>query len=237
MSFQDRYAELLARLEYRFVDENLLQTALTHTSYAHERGEVSYERLEFLGDAVLDLVVAERLYEEDDAAEGTLTQRRAQYVSENALFASAETLLTPMIRLGPALIKGQNKAAHKSIVADAVEAVLGAVFIDGGWEAAKKSAFGLLGDIPAHIADPVHDKTALQERLQAAVGKLPTYRTDRLGGPDHAPLFLATVSVGDAVLASAEGPSQKQATKNAAEKARAELAVLSDEEVRARLLP
>ncbi len=219
---------LCAALQIHCHRRELLERALTHRSYAHEHDTRHYERLEFLGDAVLSVVTAERLYAEaPDADEGDLTRRRASYVSEDALYARTAALLEPHIRVGAGLQK--QGPIKKSVVADVAEAIIGAVYVDQGLAAARDLVARWLGDIPPDVAEPVHAKNELQERLQRVLGVSPTYHVARAGGPDHAPVFVARVSLGDAPLGEAEGPSQKVASTSAAARALEALAALDDE--------
>ncbi len=213
----------------RFQDRSLVLLALTHRSYAHEqqrrsggdRGETHNERLEFLGDAVLSVVSAEALLASSPSAdEGELSRRRAAFVSEPALaLAASENGLGPLLRLG----RGQAReggGALPSLLADAVEALIGAAYLDGGLDAARLVVSRLLGPPPEHDPDVSADpKTQLQELLQARHGRVPLYRISRSGGPDHAPRFLAEVLFDDQRLGAGEGANKKEATRAAAKDA------------------
>ena len=211
------------------VPSGLLRRALTHRSWSSEHdGEPHNERLELLGDAVLDLVVTVRLYaRDDDASEGVLSRRRAQLVRESTLADLARS-----IGLGPELRLGRGEAASggadkDSLLADALEAVIGAVFVTSGYEAAASFVGRLLDARPDLVGlevgergdgGPVDAKTALQERLAELGRPAPEYRTSR-DGPDHGPTFRADVLVDGVVVGSGVGGSKKAATQAAAEQA------------------
>jgi ribonuclease-3 len=204
-------------LGYRFSDESLLALALTHRS----AGGRHNERLEYLGDAALSLVVAEFLYQSLPAApEGHLSRLRASLVRRSALAPMARDLGLPRrLRLGPGELKSGG-FRRDSILADALEALLGAVYLDGGLEALRPVVRRLYGerlaDLPAHEAlkDP---KTRLQERLQARGLALPEYSVEAVAGEDHAQQFSVTCRV-DALDARTAGDGR---SRRAAEQAAA----------------
>jgi len=212
--------ELEALLSHRFRDAELLSQALSHRSWvAESSGAVSNERLEFLGDAVLGLVVTDHIFRTyPDRPEGELAKVRASVVSAAALAEVAVELnLGKMLRLG----KGEDASGGRekpSILADATEAVIGAVYIDGGWDAAADLILELLGD---RIADAAAGpggqdyKTRLQELAARAFETLPEYEVVD-DGPDHAKRFFAAVRVGDQRFGGGEGRSKKQAEQAAA---------------------
>jgi len=203
-----------------FGDRELLARAMAHRSWCAEvPGNLSNERLEFLGDAVLGLVVTDYLYRTyPDLPEGQLAQVRASVVNAEVLAEVAEEIdLGSGLRLG----KGEDASGGRekpSILSDAMEAVIGAVYLDGGWEAADELVMGLLGErITEGAAGPGgHDyKTRLQELSARAYDDLPRYR-HTAEGPDHAKRFSATVSVNGTSLGRGEGRSKKQAEQAAA---------------------
>lgn len=207
-----------AALGYAFVDDGLLSVALTHRSFESEfPDEPSNERLEFLGDAVLGLVIADVLYTDWDLAEGEMAKVRAAVVNEATLAGVARRLgLGAALRLG----KGEEASGGRdkpSILADAMEAVLGAVYLDGGFEAARAV---ILADWQALVAERAAApgrrdyKTRLQEVL-AREGAVPQYRVEGFG-PDHARTFAATVAVEGRELGSGQGSSKKRAQQEAA---------------------
>jgi len=213
-------AALEQRLGHDFARPELLRRALCHRSWVAESGEEhSNERLEFLGDAVLGWVVADMSYQRyADLAEGALTDLRKSVVNARALAGVAEEL-----ELGSHLLLGRGEDAaggrrKVSILSDALEAVLGAVYLDGGSDA----AFDLVGrlftpklDAAVGALGTLDYKSALQERL-AQTGRVgPEYRL-RSTGPDHDKRFFARVLVADEVLGEGEGPSKKAAEQAAA---------------------
>ncbi|HUZ06856.1 MAG TPA: ribonuclease III, partial [Candidatus Paceibacterota bacterium] len=214
-------AELQNRLACRFRDENLLRLALTHPSVAHENGVAGEhnQRLEFLGDAVLQLVLTQKLYEKFPAFnEGPLTKARAKLVNRKTLAERARA-----IDLGAHLILSRGEDTHggrerASTLADAFEALLGAIFLDGGFEAAREyilrefgAAFGELSALP-NMENP---KGELQELLQARSPEPPEYRVISATGPDHDRVFECTVHHGGVELARGSGKSKKYAESGA----------------------
>ena len=206
---------------YHFQNIMLLRNALTHSSYANECWHDSLksnERLEFLGDSILGMVVAEHLYLNfPNCTEGVLTKMRADMVCEQALAGVAERLdLGKHLLLGHGEEQtgGRNRA---SILADAVESVIAATFLDGGMAAAK--AFiekFILCNVPAaklHITD---FKTALQERVQQKKGQVLSYRLVSESGPDHNKSFTVEVSLNGSVVGQGSGSSKKRAEQDAA---------------------
>jgi ribonuclease-3 len=211
---------LRARLGRPFVDPALLARAMAHRSWcAESTGELSNERMEFLGDAVLGLVVTDYLYRNyPDLPEGQLAQVRASVVNAEVLAEVAEEIdIGADLRLG----KGEDASGGRekpSILSDAMEAVIGAVYIDGGWEAAAELVMRLLGTrITEGAAGPGgHDyKTRLQELSARTYDELPRYHHVS-EGPDHAKRFSATVSVNGDALGRGDGRSKKQAEQAAA---------------------
>jgi ribonuclease-3 len=207
----------------RFNDADLLELALTHRSYAFETGGLpTNERLEFLGDAVLGLVVTDLAYRRfPDLSEGELAKLRAATVNMVALADVARDLgLGQHIRLGKGeeLSGGRDKA---SILADGLEALLGAVYLDGGLEVASEFIVRLFSPlIDAYaIGEGERDfKTTLQELAAQGVGESPRYEvTER--GPDHAKEFTAVVFLGDKPFGRGEGRSKKEAEQRAAREA------------------
>lgn len=219
-------ATLMDRLGHRFSDTALLELALTHRSWCAEHsGSSSNERLEFLGDAVLGLVVTQRLYSSFEGwSEGDLSKIRAALVNSSTLAEVARS-----IRLGDQLRLGRGEVVtggrHKSsILADAVEAVIGAVYLDGGIGAADSAVGRLLGSrISAAARAPGHDdfKTRLQERVARLGFAPPTYAVTA-SGPAHDMVFEAMVRAGSAT-GIGRGSTKKDAEQRAAETAYAAL--------------
>lgn len=202
------------------VDSPHFEEALTHPSFSNERpGGADYQRLEFLGDAVLEMCVSETLFERfPEAKEGELTRRRANIVNARALakFAS-ETGLASALRLG----RGADASGLRSstnVLADAVEAVIAAVYLDVGMFAARQICARIVESALLLDADePVDDpKTALQERVQSAGSPTPVYEVDETWGPAHERTFRVSVRVGDDVLAHGVGRSKRDAERDAA---------------------
>jgi ribonuclease-3 len=215
---------LAVRLGYRFAAPATLLTALTHRSLAGDAG--NNETLEFLGDAVLALAVAELLMEQHPAArEGELSKLRAGLVNAGTLAAKARRLaLSDCLRLG----KGEEKTGGRekeSILAAAYEAVLGAVFLDGGYEAARGLvAREFASDLVAQeLAGASDYKTRLQELTQRRFRVSPVYQLVDEQGPDHAKRFAVELSVAGRVLGRGMGPSKKVAEQAAAMEALAEM--------------
>lgn len=215
---------LCERLGYRFRDLGKLDRALRHSSYTYEVPQAgpSNEQWEFLGDAVLSLTVSHLLLDVfPEATEGELTRRRAGLVNARHLAEVARRL-----GLGQCLLLGrgeQRQAGHEkpSLLADALEAVLAAAYLDGGFRQALRLVrrwFGpaLTQPSPLVWQDP---KTALQEYFQARFKQSPTYHLVEEKGPSHARRFRVALRLGEKLLAEGEGPSKKLAEKNAAAQA------------------
>jgi ribonuclease-3 len=220
---RDEFEELQQRIEYRFRDRGLLEHALTHKSRAAEDasgGVADNESLEFLGDAVLGLVVADVLFRQYPTYdEGQKSKIKASVVSTQSLARHAERL-----RLGDHLIlgRGEEKTGGRfkqALLADAYEALIAGIYLDGGLEAAAAFLARELKDaIDAGSAQPfVQDyKSALQERLQALGRPLPDYRVSGETGPDHRKIFSVDVVVAGEVLGMATGKAKKEAEQEAA---------------------
>lgn len=213
-------AQLQKNLGYEFKDISLLKTALTHSSYANERGDgtVCNERLEFLGDSILGFVSAKYFYENFDYPEGELTKHRAAKVCENALCTFAKEL-----EIGPALLLGKGEIRmggneRPSILADAFEAVLAAVFLDGGLDEAAKI---VLRFIPRHdgLEQTKDYKTTLQEVVQRNREEHVEYVLTDSSGPDHAKVFTVEVHLNSNVIGRGTGKSKKLAEQQAAKEA------------------
>ncbi len=209
---------------YRFKNITLLQNALAHSSYANERWHDSLksnERLEFLGDSILGMVVAEYLYRNfPDRPEGDLTRMRADMVCERSLAMIAER-----IDLGKHLLLGNGEESsggrtRDSILADAVESVIAACFLDGGMEPARKFIEGfVLTDVPVRKLRNADYKTALQELVQQKKNQILSYALVEESGPDHDKHFVVQVSLNGAVVGTGEGRSKKKAEQDAAHNA------------------
>lgn len=210
-------------LGHRFSDPELLTLALTHRSRVHEEGGEGFanERLEFLGDAVLDLIISEQLMEaQPNVSEGQLSRARAELVNGQSLADQARQLgLGNWVRLG----RGEERSAGQlkaSILSNVFEAVIGAMYLDGGLAPVRalvaRLFLPLFDDPSLFEPDP---KTHLQERLQTLGRQLPVYRTVAESGPDHAKQFHIEVCLGDRVLGSGVGSSKRAAEQGAAREA------------------
>lgn len=219
--------ELQASINYKFNNIELLNTSLTHSSYANEsrqEGVVSNERLEFLGDVVIDLVVSEYLYQKlAELPEGELTKRRASVVCESSL-----AFVAHKIKLGDYLLLGKGEEAtggrkRDSILADAFEALAGAIYIDGKYEAARDF---LLKNFEEEIIYALSKgslfkdyKTELQEILQRKTKSKIEYVVEKEDGPDHRKKFYMNVIVDQKVIGKGMGRNKKEAEQNAAKQA------------------
>ena len=206
---------------YRFKNIQLLQNALTHSSYANERWHnslLSNERLEFLGDSVLGMLVAEYLFRNfPDRPEGELTRMRADMVCEQTLAAAANK-----IGIGSHLLLGHGEEqgggrSRNSILADAMESVIAACFLDGGIEAALKVVQQfILVEVPVKRLHNVDYKTKLQELVQQKKNQTLSYALVGESGPDHDKHFEVEVSLNGKVVGSGSGSSKKRAEQSAA---------------------
>lgn len=213
--------DLEEAIGYHFQNLSLLQNALAHSSYANERwhnGLLSNERLEFLGDSILGMLVAEFLYKSfPDRPEGELTRMRADMVCEKTLAAVANS-----IHLGEHLMLGHGEEQgggrkRESILADAVESVIAACFLDGGMEASRQfiEKF-ILVKVPVTQLHNVDYKTRLQELIQQKKNQSLVYELTGESGPDHDKQFTVQVSLNGKVVGSGSGKSKKRAEQDAA---------------------
>jgi ribonuclease-3 len=227
-----RLRELEAKLEVRFRDLSVLNLALTHGSYAHEEGETrlgTYERLEFLGDAVLNLVVSDHLYRRfPDRSEGDLARLRARLVNEPTLASIARGLdLGSYILVGRGEERGGGRE-RSSMLADVLEAVVGAVYLDSGFGVAHAVVSRWYAERLEGLEEaPADFKSQLQEYVQQHERKLPRYRITGTEGPDHAKAFVAVVEVGGRVLGEGRGRTKKEAEQAAAAEALVRLGLLA----------
>ena len=214
-------SDLETAIGYRFTNITLLQNALAHSSYANERWHNSLksnERLEFLGDSILGMVVAEYLYHKfPDRPEGELTRMRADMVCETSLAAIADRLsLGNHLLLGHGEEQGGGRK-RASILADAVESNIAASFLDGGMEAARGiiSRF-VLTNVPVNRLQNEDYKTALQELVQQKKNQTLAYRLIGESGPDHDKHFIVEVTLNGEPLGQGNGTSKKRAEQDAA---------------------
>lgn len=216
-------AEAEAKIGYVFQNKDLLLEALTHRSFARDErlksNRVSQnERLEFLGDAILSMASALDLYHDSPRAnEGVLTQLRANYVCESHLAKCAkEAGLGAFLRVSISM-KRSDEVELPSLLCDLVEALVGAIYLDDGFEQAHKFVRRILGEVPKKVLEAPKDaKTEFQEWTQSKMAKTPVYKVLRTSGPPHMPVFVVEVSVADQTFAIGEGPSKKEAAQNAA---------------------
>lgn len=211
-------SRLQATLGHVFTDQSLLATALTHMSAEGSRLQ-SYQRLEFLGDRVLGLSIADMLFERyPQAEEGDMSRRLADLVrKETCADVALAWNLGAFMRLGEGEILGGARK-NKAILADACEAIIGAVFIDGGYAAARGLVERAFGERLLKPVRPLRDaKTALQEWAQGQGYQTPTYSERGRSGPDHAPVFRVAARIAGLVDAEAQGPSKRLAEQAAAE--------------------
>ena len=216
--------DLETAIGYRFHDIQLLQNALTHSSYANERWHnslLSNERLEFLGDSVLGMLVAEYLYRNfPDRPEGELTRMRADMVCEQTLAAAANK-----IGIGEHLLLGHGEErfggrSRNSILADAMESIIAACFLDGGIQAALKVVQQfILVEVPVTKLHNVDYKTKLQELVQQKKNQVLSYALVGESGPDHNKQFEVEVSLNGTVVGKGTGSSKKRAEQMAASSA------------------
>ena len=203
------------KIGYRFRDRALLETALTHSSYANEHPPLhSNERLEFLGDAVLGFYTAQTIFStRPDMPEGEMSRLRAELVCEASLHQVAQSLgLAAYLRLGRAE-EGNAGRSRPSILADAVEAVIAAIFTDGGLECAERFIYEQILSDRRFVREDY--KTMLQELLQQNGGAAPSYAIIAESGPDHDKTFTARVSFPQG-FADGVGKSKKEAERAAA---------------------
>jgi ribonuclease-3 len=208
---------------YRFKNKELLRQALSHSSYANEkkRPNGSNERLEFLGDSVLSIVVSDYLYKNLNVAEGDLTKMRASLVCEKSLFVFAQK-----IRLGEFILLGKGEEntggrERPSIVSDAFEAVIAAIYLDGGMEAAAKHILRFMPEDIKRTKKPVLSdfKTLLQEVVQKNPEEKVEYVLIGEEGPDHNKRFVVEVCLNSQVIGKGKGRSKKEAEQLAAKEA------------------
>jgi ribonuclease-3 len=217
---------LASGLGYSFANPRLLKQALTHASAHPGKAGNDYERLEFLGDRVLALIIAEWMLERHaEEAEGVIARRFTELVRREALASVASDL-----RLGGFLRLSQGEAhsgarANKGLLADVMEAVIAAVYLDGGLDAARQTVRRLwAGLVEGQVDAPNDPKTTLQEWAQARHLPLPAYEVVGRTGPDHAPSFVVEVRVEGCEPVRAEGPSKRVAERLAASRMLEDLA-------------
>ena len=215
MKEKGEFMELLDKLNIKPNDEKLYIKALTHTSYSNEHLNESYERLEFLGDAVLELVLSDYLYKEKHLEEGTMTKMRSCYVCEAACCTYAKKVgLDKYILLG----SGEPEA-NTTILADVFESFLGAMYLDQGLDVVKKFVINTVLEYIENKVNFLHDyKSELQEQVQM-VHKVAVYEIVNEEGPAHDKVFTCQVKVDDIIMGIGSGTSKKAAEQVAAREA------------------
>lgn len=196
-----------------FEDKTNLLIALTHTSYANENACTSYERLEFLGDAVLELISSEYFYKNKNYSEGKMTKVRSSYVCEHALYEYAKVVgFIPYIRVG----NGQVNNVNETIIADVFEAILGAIFLEFGYDVSKKYVLSVIVPFIENGTTFYSDyKSLLQELVQTDKKSL-EYRLVDENGPAHDKTYTVDVVIDDIVYGRGIGKSKKEAEQHAA---------------------
>ena len=207
--------ELESKIDYNFRDKSILLQALTHKSV---KNQSSYEVLEFLGDRVLSLIISEKLIEMYPFdREGILDKKLSNLVDKNACLKIAQKIdLMEFIILGSTEIQSEGNQ-KKSILSNCCEALIGAIYEDGGYDEAKKFVLLFWDDLFKSLdLKPIDPKSALQEKLLKKYKKLPIYETVSKSGPDHSPVFCIEVSFENYISAKAEASTVKEAEKLAA---------------------
>jgi ribonuclease III len=223
----DNYLKLAQGLSCEFKNLNLLKQALVHRSYLNENSDLTYghnERLEFLGDAVLEIIVTEYLYHQfPDTSEGQLTNWRASLVNAKMLYQVATDLgIEKYLKLSKGEAKDKNKKSRQFILADAVEAIIGAIYLDQGYikaqEFIKNNILVKLEDILKNqkYLDP---KSRFQEKAQEIKGITPHYDIIKEEGPDHDKIFTVGLYLGEEMISSGLGSSKQEAQVEAASQA------------------
>lgn len=220
------FCEFENKIGYSFKDKELLKQALTHSSFCtgkKDKALYNNERLEFLGDAFFDAVISEELYARlPGVEEGTLTKMRAKIVCEQSLYECGQVLdIGAYMFMG----KGEDKSGGRhrmSITADAMEAVIGALVLDGGYEAAKRfvlDKFSGIVDSALSGKLNIDYKSEIQEKVQGVSHEHLTYVVTDEKGPDHAKMFFVELLLGERVIGHGQGKSKKEAERNAAKEA------------------
>ncbi len=211
---------ILDKLNIPYKNVDLYTQALTHTSYANEMNTLSYERLEFLGDAVLELIISEYLYKNTKEPEGKMTKLRSSYVCENALYEYSCLLgLNSELKLGKGEQEHDGKH-NKTIVADIFESFIGAIFLDCGFEIVKKFIYDhIIPLIENHSIDFIADYKSLLQELVQTDRKSLEYEVVNETGPAHAKTFEIVVKIDNIVYGTGVAHSKKEAEQLAAKSA------------------
>src|SRR6056297_667550 len=223
MEIEKDFSKLEKLLKVTFVDKNLLIHSCVHRSYLNEHPGfqlTNNERLEFLGDAVLELIVTEYLYKNYDNDEGELTNWRASLVNANILSKIAKRLgIEDFLLLSKGEAKDKNTKARKFILADAMEAVIGAIYLDQGYDVTVMFIEeNILSELSNILENKLYldSKTRFQEAAQEQVGITPVYKVLEESGPDHAKIFKVGVYLEEDLIAEGEGSSKQEAQLDAA---------------------
>ncbi len=223
-----RHVDIEQQLGYTFTDPRLLERALTHRSAHTGQVHGNYERLEYIGDAVFDLAVAHLLsIKHENASEGELSKMRAALVNATSLAGIARR-----ISLGKFIKVSRSEMANgasdrSSILADVLEAIVGAIYLEAGFEVARECISRMLGDDILTVT-PRDPKTELQELLHASGGTPPVYRIECTEGPEHSPVFVSTVEVNGRIVGRGRGSTKKASQQVAAEEALLKIALNRD---------
>lgn len=220
--------KLEVRIGYTFKDKKLAEMAITHKSYAHDRKKDSLdsynERVEFLGDAILEYIISKELYSKlPNEKEGVLTKKRARIVCEESLCSVIKQYrLEECLRVGNCELKVKN-SRKDAMLADMFEAVLGAIYLDAGFDIAEKVCLKMLKktieDEINNVSENKDYKTRLQEEVQKGKDKLIEYRLIREEGPSHDKIFYVEVLVNNKKIGEGNGKSKKEAEQQAAKEA------------------
>ena len=217
----EKLAACEAAIGYSFSDRNILKHSLTHSSIAPTRGQ-SNERLEFLGDAIMGAAVCEYLFEKyPEYSEGELTRIKSAVVSRQTC-----AMMSNLLNFDRFLLLGKGLAIHEripsSVLAAVFEAIIAAIYLDGGWGAAKSFVVETLSDEVTRVGNLTHGqnyKSQLQQIAQKNFGETPAYKMLDEKGPDHAKCFQSAAAIGSQRFPAAWGPSKKEAEQNAAQNA------------------
>ena len=198
-----------------FSNNSKIKTALTHSSYANEHNVESYERLEYLGDAVLDLLMGEYLYKRTTLPEGEMSKIRSAYVCENALYEYSKVInLSKFIKVGNGITK-----PNKSVIADVFEAVIGVIYLEFGFDAVKEFFNKLIVPFVNKENDFLHDYKSLLQEMAQTDKKSIEYKVVEETGTSHDKTFYVEVKIEGMVFGTGRGKSKKEAEQNAAEDA------------------
>jgi ribonuclease-3 len=215
-------SELERRIGYKFSTSRLLKEAMRHASVAGgNTGEMSYQRLEFLGDAVLNLCVAEEMFRRlPDIGEGVLSKARSAVINNRNLVRVGEKIGVPELLQTDPSVREKGGGVTRKMVADAVEAIAGAVFLDGGYEKAKQFVLGHFWEeeLVADLVAGFDAKSRLQEWCQKRRVPLPKYRLLEVTGPPHSHTFTVAARLTDGTETTGSGATKKEAEMEAAEK-------------------